>query len=329
MSDNTNPQGSVDTTVRGAANALLSILDTPTEEAQAQPEVREEEQQQEPEYQAQAEDSTEYEESDQSAEEADNQEEAVEELPKYRVKANGEELEVTLDELLNGYSRTADYQKKTQSLAEQRKAVEAERQKIDEAAKVRDTYAQRLQVIEQLLSTEETENLAELKDSDPIAYAIKVAERSEKEKQLAAVKQERMRVQQEQAQQQQQYLQRHVQAEQEKLKTLIPEFKDEAKAEVVRKDIRNYAKSIGFSDQELSQVYDSRAVQTLYKAMMYEKLQSGKGMLNKKVQSAPKTLRPGTSNPQSSEMEATRKDFERLRKTGNKNDAAKLFEKFL
>ena len=329
MSDNTNPQGSVDTTVRGAANALLSILDTPTEEAQAQPEVREEEQQQEPAVEAQAEEYSEIEESDQSAEEAVDQEEAVEELPKYRVKAKGEELEVTLDELLNGYSRTADYQKKTQSLAEQRKAVEAERQKIEDAAKVRDTYAQRLQVIEQLLSTEDTENLAELKDSDPIAYAIKVAERSEKEKQLAAVRQERARVQQEQAQQQQQYIQRHVQAEQEKLKTLIPEFKDEAKAEVIRQDIRKYAKSIGFSDQELSQVYDSRAVQTLYKAMMFERLQNGKSALSKKVASAPKTIKPGTSNPQSSEMEATRKDFDRLRKTGNKNDAARLIEKFL
>lgn len=329
MSDNTNPQGSVDTTVRGAANALLSILDTPTEEAQAQPEVREEEQQQEPAVEAQAEEHSDFEESDQSAEEAVDQEEAVEELPKYRVKANGEELEVTLDELLNGYSRTADYQKKTQSLAEQRKAVEAERQKIEDAAKVRDTYAQRLQVIEQLLSTEDTENLAELKDSDPIAYAIKVAERSEKEKQLAAVRQERIRVQQEQAQQQQQYIQRHVQAEQEKLKTLIPEFKDEAKAEVIRQDIRKYAKSIGFSDQELSQVYDSRAVQTLYKAMMFERLQNGKSALSKKVASAPKTIKPGTSNPQSSEMEATRKDFDRLRKTGNKNDAARLIEKFL
>lgn len=329
MSDNTNPQGSVDTTVRGAANALLSILDTPTEEAQAQPEVREEEQQQEPAVEAQAEEHSDFEESDQSAEEAVDQEEAVEELPKYRVKANGEELEVTLDELLNGYSRTADYQKKTQSLAEQRKALEAERQKIEDAAKVRDTYAQRLQVIEQLLSTEDTENLAELKDSDPIAYAIKVAERSEKEKQLAAVRQERARVQQEQAQQQQQYIQRHVQAEQEKLKTLIPEFKDEAKAEVIRQDIRKYAKSIGFSDQELSQVYDSRAVQTLYKAMMFERLQNGKSALSKKVASAPKTIKPGTSNPQSSEMEATRKDFDRLRKTGNKNDAARLIEKFL
>lgn len=329
MSDNTNPQGSVDTTVRGAANALLSILDTPTEEAQAQPEVREEEQQQEPAVEAQAEEHSEIEESDQSAEEAVDQEEAVEELPKYRVKANGEELEVTLDELLNGYSRTADYQKKTQSLAEQRKALEAERQKIEDTAKVRDTYAQRLQVIEQLLSTEDTENLAELKDSDPIAYAIKVAERSEKEKQLAAVRQERARVQQEQAQQQQQYIQRHVQAEQEKLKTLIPEFKDEAKAEVIRQDIRKYAKSIGFSDQELSQVYDSRAVQTLYKAMMFERLQNGKSALSKKVASVPKTIKPGTSNPQSSEMEATRKDFDRLRKTGNKNDAARLIEKFL
>lgn len=329
MSDNTNPQGSVDTTVRGAANALLSILDTPTEEAQAQPEVREEEQQQEPAVEAQAEEHSDFEESDQSAEEAVDQEEAVEELPKYRVKANGEELEVTLDELLNGYSRTADYQKKTQSLAEQRKALEAERQKIEDTAKVRDTYAQRLQVIEQLLSTEDTENLAELKDSDPIAYAIKVAERSEKEKQLAAVRQERARVQQEQAQQQQQYIQRHVQAEQEKLKTLIPEFKDEAKAEVIRQDIRKYAKSIGFTDQELSQVYDSRAVQTLYKAMMFERLQNGKSALSKKVASAPKTIKPGTSNPQSSEMEATRKDFDRLRKTGNKNDAARLIEKFL
>ncbi len=330
MSDNTNPQGSVDTTVRGAANALLSILDTPTEEAQAQPEVREEEQQQEPAVEAQAEEYSDFEESDQSAEEAVDQEEAVEELPKYRVKANGEELEVTLDELLNGYSRTADYQKKTQSLAEQRKAVEAERVKIEEAAKTRDTYAQRLQVIEQLLSQQDsTENLQELKETDPIAYAIKVAERSEKEKQLAAVRQERARVQQEQAQQQQQYIQRHVQAEQEKLKTLIPEFKDEAKAEVIRQDIRKYAKSIGFSDQELSQVYDSRAVQTLYKAMQYEKLVAGKAGATKKVASAPKTLKPGTTNPQSSEQEAKKKEFARLKQTGSKNDAARLFERFL
>jgi len=326
MSENTNPQGSVDTTIGGAANAFMSILDPQTKEAQADPEVR-------------ADDSSDYEssydepqaeESDVSAEEAEYQEEVVEEAPKYRVKANGEELEVSLDELLNGYSRTADYQKKTQSLAEQRKAVEAERVKIDEAAKTRDTYAQRLQVIEQLLSQADSgENLQELKETDPIAYAIKVAERSEREKQLQAVQAERMRVQQEQQALQGQQLQRHIQHEQAKLMEIIPEFKDDAKAEVVRRDIRNYAKSIGFSDQELSQVYDSRAVQTLYKAMQYEKLVAGKAGATKKVASAPKTLKPGTTNPQSSEQEAKKKEFARLKQTGSKNDAARLFERFL
>jgi Tfp pilus assembly protein PilN len=323
MSENTNPDGSVDNTIGGAANAFMSILDPQTKEAEADPEVRADDSDSE------SYDEPQGEESDVSAEETEDQEEAVEESPKYRVKANGEELEVSLDELLNGYSRTADYQKKTQSLAEQRKSVEADRVKIDEAAKTRDTYAQRLQVIEQLLSTQDTENLQELKESDPIAYAIKVAERSERDKQLQAVQAERQRVSQEQQALQGQRLHQHIQSEQEKLKSVIPDFKDEAKADVIRRDIRSYAKSIGFSDQELSQVYDSRAVQTLYKAMQYEKLVAGKAGATKKVASAPKTLKPGTSNPQSSEQEAQKKDFAQLRKTGNKRDAAKLFERFL
>jgi hypothetical protein len=324
MSDNTNPSGSVDTSVNGAANAFMSILEPRNEEAQADPEVRAESDS------AEYAEEGEFEQSDLNAEETESYEEEVEESPKYRVKANGEELEVSLDELLNGYSRTADYQKKTQSLAEQRKAVEAERSKIEETAKVRDTYAQRLQVIEQLLQQQTgTENLAELRENDPIAYAIAIAERSEKEKQLSAIQAERQRVYQEQAQQQAQVLQSHIQQEQQKLVEMIPEFKDEAKAEVIRRDIRSYAKSIGFSDQELSQVYDSRAVSALYKSMMYDKLVAGKSSAHKKVQSAPKTLKPGTSNPKSSETEAKKKDFERLRQSGNKKDAARLFERFL
>ena len=195
---------------------------------------------------------------------------------------------------------------------------------------MRDTYAQRLQVIEQLLQSQSgTENLAELRENDPIAYALAVADRSEKEKQLSAIQAERQRVYQEQAQQQSQVLQSHIQHEQQKLVELIPEFKDDAKAEVIRRDIRSYAKSIGFSDQELSQVYDSRAVSALYKSMMYDKLVAGKPGAHKKVQSAPKTLKPGTSNPKSSENEAKKKDFERLRQSGKKQDAARLFERFL
>jgi Tfp pilus assembly protein PilN len=165
-------------------------------------------------------------------------------------------VEVSLDELLNGYSRTADYQKKTQSLAEQRKAVEADRVKIAEAAKTRETYAQRLQVIEQLLHQQnQGEDLSQLKAEDPIAYAVAMAEKMERDKQLQAVQIERQRVQQEQQSYTQAQLQKHIQAEQAKLVEAIPEFKDDVKAEVIRRDIRNYAK--------VSRIYRPRVVSGL------------------------------------------------------------------
>ena len=322
MSENTNPEGSVDTSVRGAANAFMSFLEPQAEEAKAQPEASE--------TITDLIGDPEFEEQDVSAEEAESQEEEVEEQPRYRVKVSGEEVEVSLDELLNGYSRTADYQKKTQSLAEQRKAVETERVKIEEAAKTRETYSQRLQVIEQLLQQQnQGEDLSALKSEDPIAYAVAMAEKVEREKQLQAVQAERQRVQQEQQAHQQALLQKHIQGEQAKLMEAIPEFKDDVKAEVIRRDIRNYAKSQGFTDQELSQVYDSRAVLALYKAAQYDKLMANKGAATKKVAVAPKTIRPGTSNPQSSENEAMKKERAKLRQTGNKKDAARLIERFL
>jgi len=329
MSENTNPEsGSV--TVGQAANAFLSLMDSPTEEAKAQPEEG---------YQAQAEEESEQSEeesgeqedyTDESAEETEYQEEETEEPQRFKVKVDNEELEVTLEELQQGYSRTKDYTKKTQALAETRKAVEAEKAKIEEAKQLRDTYAQRLEVIEKLLAQDQgEENLAELRENDPIGYAIKIAERSEKEKQLQAVRAEKQKIAQQQESDRQQALQSHLQQEAVKLREMIPEFKDEAKAEIARKDIRTYAKSVGFSDEELSQVYDSRAVKTLYNAMMYEKLMKGKTDAVKKVQSAPKVLKAGNGGQVNAENDATKRQMQKLKQTGKKSDAAKLFEKFI
>ncbi len=327
MSDNTNPQGSV--SVNEAASAFLSLMDSPTEEAQAQPEVDQQEQESE-EVEYSAEDSSEdY--TDESAEETEIEEEVAQEPQRFKVKVDNEEIEVTLEELQQGYSRTKDYTKKTQALAETRKAVEAEKARIDEARQLRDTYAQRLEIIEKMLSQpSDNENLAELKESDPIGYAIKVAERAEKDKQLQAVQAEKQRIAQQQQAEQQEYLKKHLASEAQKLKEWIPEFKDEVKADIARKEIKAYAKSIGFSDQELANVYDARAVQTLYKAMQYEKLMKGKTVATKKVTEAPKTLKAGASQPQgTSEQEAIKKQFQKLRQSGKKQDAAKLFEKFI
>lgn len=311
--DDTNPQGSA-TDVNGAAAKIFGMLD-PQPEGQAEVEATEVE-----EVEAQAEEEA----------EAVEQEEEVQETPRYRVKVDNEELEVDLDELIKGYSRTSDYTKKTQTLAEQRKQVEAERAKIEEAAKLRETYSQRLQVIEQMLSQQPEEDLSALKDSDPVGYAIKVAEKMEREKQLSAVRAEREAVQAKQIAEHQERLKAHLAQEGERLKAAIPDLADEVKGEIIRKEIRDYAKSNGWTDQELSQVYDHRAVIALYRAMQFEKLQKSKPAVQKKVNEAPKALRPGVAGQRiDKDSEQAKKLAKQLKQTGRTRDAAKIFERFL
>ena len=311
----TNPQGSAKT-VSEAANAFLGMMEP--EEAKAQPEVQEE-------LESEAAGNEEYD------VEYDAEEEQEEEpTPTYKVKVGKDELDVPLDELLKGYSRTADYTRKTQEIAETRKAVEADRAKIDEAAKLRDTYAQRLQVIEQMLNQQDAgEDLATLKEHDPIGYAVKVAEQSERDKQLNAVRAERQRLAQQQQAEQGERLKAHLATEAQKLAEAIPEISDPVKGQAIRTDIRNYAQKLGFSEQELAQVYDSRAVTALYKAMQYDKLVSNKGETSKKVSQAPRMLKPGTSAPEARQSQEVKNMRGRLKKSGRARDAAALFERFL
>jgi hypothetical protein len=321
MSENITPKGNESLTVDQAASSLLAMMDA-SEASQEQPE----EQQSQP-AEAQAEEA--YEESYDS-EDSEEAEQEVEQ-PRYRVKVDGQESEVSLDELVKGYQREADYTKKTQTLAEQRKAVEAERQTVEQAKQLRDTYAQRLQIIEQALRSQtQGENLDELKETDPIGYAVKVAERSENEKRLYAIRAEQARIAQMQQSEQAHHLSQVVSQEADKLSKVLPEYADPQKGETIRKSIRSYAESVGFSADELSKVYDSRAVLTLYKAMQYDKLMQNKGEVNKKLNQAPKMLRPGVGKPQGSlEAEKTKRLRQQFKQSGKVSDAAKLFEQFL
>ena len=319
----TPEDGSGTLTVNQAANAFESLMDTPAnskEESEGveQEPVEAEAQEAEP----QEEEVTEEEQEDDETEE--------EEQPRYKVKAAGEEKEVTLDELVKGYQLGADYTKKTTEVAEQRKANEAERAAIEEAKYARDTYAQRLQAIEQFITSQTPqEDLSYLKENDPIGYAVKVAELSEKKDQLNAIRAEQYRIGQLQQSEQAQAMQQRVAQEAQKLTTILPEFSDPTKGETVRKEIRNYGKTLGFTDEELSQVYDSRHVVTLHKAMMYDKLQKSKPSVTKKVNEAPKMLKAGSANTKANNKETIKKQSQQLRQTGRVRDAAALFEQFL
>ena len=310
--ENTNPQGSESLSVNQAANAFISLMGG-DDGAEGQPEESTEE----------------LEASGEAEDQYENDQEPVEEVKtRYKAKVGGEEVEVELDELINGYQRSKDYTQKSQALAEQRKAIDAERGHLEQVKQERMAYAQKLKALDSFLSQQNRgEDLEVLKETDPIGYAVKVAEQSQREKQLSVVRAEQNRIAQQQQVEQQQNLQNHLKYESDKLTSVIPELAT-PKGDAIRKEIREYAKSVGWSDQELSSVYDHRAVLTLYKAMKFEQLQKGKPDTLKKVQQAPKMLKPGTSTPNTKSAQ-DKQVMQKLRQSGKVRDAAAAFERFL
>jgi len=203
--ENTNPQGSESLDVNQAASAFEGMMGDSEEAEQGQTEGQ-------PEYQ-------------QETDEVEYSEEESEEQPKqrYKVKASGEEVEVELDELIKGYQQGTDYTKKSQALAEQRKAIEAERGHLEQVKQERQAYAQKLQALDSFLTQQNRGvDLDVLKETDPIGYAVAVAEQSQREKQLAVVRNEQQRIAQQQQAEQQASLQSHLRQESEKLVSLIP-----------------------------------------------------------------------------------------------------------
>jgi len=251
----------------------------------------------------------------------------VEERKTYRVKAGGEEKEVTLQELVSGYQKGDDYTKKSQTLAEARKKVEAHAHEVQQAMQVKEEYAQRLAQVEQfLMSDGEQVNLEELKENDPIQYAIKVAEQTETNKKINLLRQERAKVQQQQQAYQAQQQHAVVANEAKMLSEKVKEFSDPKKAEQIKNDIRSFGKSVGFSDQELSQVYDHRHVLILQKAMEYDKLQQSKAGVNKKLSNAPRMAKKGKKVMNADNYTKQKK---RLRSSGSLDDATSVFKNFI
>ena len=333
-SDNT--ESGSDLTISEATTAFEGMLSTP-EDSKEQPTEKEEDTQEaeveETEVELEAEEAEEVEEAEDDTEDDSENEEEVEEVEEeqtFTVKAAGEEKEVTLDELVTSYQLGSDYTKKTQEVAEQRKVIEQEAKAIIEARQVRDDYSQRLKSVEQFLvgSNGSPEDLAELKENDPIGYAVKVAEMTEKKEQLQLLQAEQQRIAQQQNSDRSANMQKYVEQEAQKLAQSLPEFSDNTKGEQVRNEIRNYGKKVGFTDEELSSVYDSRHVLVLHKAAQYDKLMAGKAGVKKKVANAPKMVKGGAKVKQNV-TDKQKKLQQRLIKSGDARDAASIFENLM
>ena len=253
--------------------------------------------------------------------------EELEEQPVYRVTVDGNEIEVTQDELLNGYSRQQDYTRKTQELANQRKLIEQQAQELQQRDAI---YAQLLPKMEAQLKGElvNEPDWNSLYDDDPIAYVREKQIWDEKKEKLTAVSAEQQRLQQEAYAQQQQQIAQVVQDGQQRILEIIPEWKNAEIASKEKSAIRDYGINVlGYSAQEMDAIYDYRALLGLRNAWLNSK--TVEATKKKPTQKAPaRVARPGSTSRKKSLAPAQRAK-QVLAKTGKVQDAAKVFEQFL
>ena len=273
--------------------------------------------------------STEVEESEEPEEVAQEEnEEALESDDE--VEAQFEEIEqdgkkyAVPKELKDSFLRHADYTKKTQEIAEQRRAIESHAKNISEE---RNFYANQLKGFMDSLNTTVQQmptdaQLVEMSKTDPLAYI-----------QAKAAKDELM-IKQYQAQQAQEYLERQqkdqeskayaemLKHEHDSLMTKLPEWKNEKVAAKERSEIASYLTNEGYDNDDINGLTDSRAVIIARKAMLYDKIIKGAAKQPAQAKPAAKILAPGKQT--TGQAKPAKEIAQRFKQSGSMEDALAL-----
>ncbi len=333
----TQPPPPTSGSVEEAREALLSLIDPEEEkleDEEAEPTEEEESTEETQDESFEEESEEESEEEDESEESAEDQEE--EEEPLFTVTANGEEIEVTYDELLKGYSRQADYTKKTQDVAQQRKEYEQAKQQYEaslpELQALKEQYSQALNYnISNSMAGLERFNIDwnALKEEDREEYLVKREEFRQAQDQLRDYQARKQHEDSQLAHQNQAQYKAVVQRETEQLVSILPEWGDSDKRREMISSIRDYATSQGYTNEELANLVDHRALIMLMKAMQFDSV-SQSDIKSKKIKNKPKVVRSGkgkSSKENSNKKRAVQ--MKRLQGSGRVDDASVLLEDFI
>ena len=259
-----------------------------------------------------------------------DQVEGNEELSTYTVKVDGKDVEVTQEELLAGYSRQADYTRKSQVLSEQRQKADAE---LAATQQERQRYLSQLEQfntqadskINELAKTDWTQ----LKEEDPTEYMLKRDQYRELQENQRLITEEQKNIHYKQGQEREAAWNAELERNQQIISQRVPDFNNPDKGPKLKQDIKSFAVKKGFTEQEVDSLIDARSVDVLHKAMLYDKLLTAK-ISGKKSKVVPKVQRPGspaTRGEISSDKVKAQKA--RLRKSGHVNDATSVIESLL
>tara|TARA_R110000765_G_scaffold419501_1_gene523754 strand:- start:582 stop:1643 length:1062 start_codon:yes stop_codon:yes gene_type:complete len=252
--------------------------------------------------------------------------------PLYRVKVDGEEFDVPLNELRNGYSRQQHFTKQSQKLAEDKKVFESEFQQVQEE---RQQYVQLLSALEGQIKNMDSQpepDWDNLYETDPIEASRQQHEwnrfNQAKNEKLQAAQAEKQRVTQiEQREQMEQYktLLSH---EAQRLQEVIPEWKDQKRATKEQQDLKKYLINQGVSEEEVSALVKADHVKVLRKAMLYDK---GRRKVSSKTNNPQKRTRVMKSGAKLAPkvQDKFKKATSNLEKSGKWQDAAQAVSMLL
>ena len=264
-----------------------------------------------------------------SEETEETEESQIEQPQTYRVKVNGEEVEVTHDELLRGYSRTQDYTRKTQELAEQRRVAG---QYAEHMRAGREQLATQLTELEQALKDQQPQEPDWVKEQqeNPEQFPAKWAQWSQYKERMQALAQERHRATEAVQRDRSAAYEAQVAEARQKLAEYIPEWKDAGKAKAEKaKMIAAATEDYGYTQDEMRQVIDPRIMRVLRDATLYRELQKKKPQIEANITKV-KAATPGASGANRKPKSKARVAEERLAQSGSSDDfAALLIEKGL
>jgi len=254
--------------------------------------------------------------------------ESEEELNYYAVKVDGEEIEVTLDELQSGYQRQKDYTKKTQALAEQRKELES---KAAQTEALQAQYLQQVQLANELLNRDlkkyEGVDWNEMKVNDPIGYLQKQIEINEVRQTQQQLQQQAQAAYEHNQRMQAEEYSKYLEMQRKEALQKFPHWKEPEKAEAHKLEMLDYGRSVGYTEEQLAGVTNALDLVLLDKAMKYDKLMKTKQGITKKT-TAPAVRKvvktKGIAPKGNQQQKVIAEKGANLRKSGSLKDAAAL-----
>jgi hypothetical protein len=238
----------------------------------------------------------------------------------FQVKVQGDTYEVDRNELIAGYQRQQDYTRKTESLAIEKQQANEDIEKRNSSLMDRIGQAEKLTDLARKQLGLDAQGLDDLMINDPVEgtrrkHELEMRARAlgEQQRQINNVMQEeRVKYQKE---------------EERKVRLEIPEMNDPVKRPQFVSNMRNYLDKMGFNDDEINGVGDSRYFKLIRDGMKWNNLQNQKPGLNRKVANAPRVVKGGVVNSKSVKSKRVQEDrMAKLKKSGSIDDAAELLK---